>query len=116
MAVHKIKAKDDEARQKPAKTLDVVKKPAKTPKPPKDQKPKKKRPLVVRILLAPTIPFVALGRYFRDAWRELRLVHWPDRKFTWKMTLAVLVFVAFFTILISLLDVLFKLIFNNLIN
>ena len=36
-------------------------------------------------------PFVALGRYLRDSWREIRQVRWPNRKATWKMVLAVLV-------------------------
>ena len=29
-------------------------------------------------------PFVALWRYIRDSWRELRQVRWPNRKATWK--------------------------------
>ena len=28
-------------------------------------------------------PFVYLGRYIRDSWRELRQVRWPNRKATW---------------------------------
>ena len=115
MAVHKIKAKDAPVEPKPAK---VVKKPPEKPKPTKTKaksKPTKKRPLFVRILLAPLKPFVALGRYFRASWREIRRVVWPNRKFTWKMTLAVIIFVVFFATLISLLDMLFTLIFNNLI-
>ena len=43
-------------------------------------------------------PFVALGRYLRDSWRELRQVRWPNRKATWKMTLAVLVYCAIFIV------------------
>ena len=35
-------------------------------------------------------PFVALGHYIRDSWRELRQVRWPNRKMTWKMVLAVI--------------------------
>ncbi len=52
-------------------------------------------------------PFVALGRYLRDSWRELRQVRWPNRKATWKMVLAVLVYTAIFMILIVLLDTFF---------
>jgi len=54
MAVHKIKAKDAPVEPKPAK---VVKKPPEKPKPTKTKaksKPTKKRPLFVRILLAPS--------------------------------------------------------------
>ena len=52
-------------------------------------------------------PFVAFGRYLRDSWREIRQVRWPNRKATWKMVLAVLVYTAIFIIIISLLDLLF---------
>ena len=52
-------------------------------------------------------PFVYLGRYIRDSWRELRQVRWPNRKATWKMVLAVLVYTALFVAFISLLDLFF---------
>ncbi|RYC74428.1 preprotein translocase subunit SecE [Candidatus Nanosyncoccus alces] len=57
-------------------------------------------------------PFVYLGRYIRDSWRELRQVRWPNRKATWKMVLAVLVYTAIFVIFISLLDLFFTWLFN----
>ncbi len=57
-------------------------------------------------------PFKALGIYFKGAWFELRQVHWPDRKATWSLTGAVLLFSAFFIVLILLLDMLFKYIFE----
>lgn len=57
-------------------------------------------------------PFVALGRYLRDSWREIRQVRWPNRKATWKMVLAVLVYTALFIILISLLDLFFTWLFS----
>ena len=57
-------------------------------------------------------PFVYLGRYIRDSWRELRQVRWPNRKATWKMVLAVLVYTALFVVLISLLDLFFTWVFN----
>ena len=60
-------------------------------------------------------PFVALGRYLRDSWRELRQVRWPNRKATWKMTLAVLVYCAIFIVFIMLLDALFTFIFDLLL-
>ena len=60
-------------------------------------------------------PFVALGRYLRDSWRELRQVRWPNRKATWKMTLAVLVYCAIFIVFIMLLDALFAFIFDLLL-
>lgn len=45
-----------------------------------------------------------IGGYFKGSWIELRQVRWPDRKSTWGMTLAVIIFAAFFVILILLLD------------
>ena len=53
-------------------------------------------------------PFVALGRYLKESWAEIRQVRWPNRKATWKMVLAVLIYTALFVIIISLLDLLFK--------
>lgn len=61
-------------------------------------------------------PFVALGRYLRDSWREIRQVRWPSRKATWKMTLAVLVYCAIFMAFILLLDTFFTFIFEKLLN
>lgn len=61
-------------------------------------------------------PFVALGRYIRDSWRELRLVRWPDRKTTWKMTFAVLIYCALMMVFILLLDTLFTFLFNLAFN
>ena len=61
-------------------------------------------------------PFVYLGRYLRDSWRELRQVRWPNRKATWKMVLAVLIYTALFVILISLLDLFFTWLFNLILS
>ena len=57
-------------------------------------------------------PFVALWRYLRDSWKELRQVRWPNRKATWKMVLAVIVYTALFVVIISLLDLFFTWLFN----
>lgn len=57
-------------------------------------------------------PFCAIGRYFRDSWKEIRQVRWPNRKATWKMVLAVVIYSAFFLVLIKLLDILFDWLFN----
>lgn len=71
------------------------------------------KPLKQIFLLAR--PFVALGRYLRNSWRELRQVRWPNRAATWKMTLAVLVYCAIFIVFIMLLDALFTFIFDLLL-
>ena len=57
-------------------------------------------------------PFVYLGRYLRDSWRELRQVRWPNNKATWKMVLAVLIYTAIFMVVIFLLDLFFSWLFN----
>lgn len=57
-------------------------------------------------------PFVYLWRYVRDAWMELRQVRWPNRKTTWKMVLAVIVYSALFMAVISLLDLFFSWLFG----
>lgn len=57
-------------------------------------------------------PFIAIARYFKGAWYELRQVRWPNRKATWSLTAAMLVFTGFFVVLILLLDALFKYLFE----
>ncbi|MBR3052185.1 preprotein translocase subunit SecE [Candidatus Saccharibacteria bacterium] len=57
-------------------------------------------------------PFVYLGRYLRDSWRELRQVRWPNGKATWKMVLAVIIYTLLFMALILLLDLFFSWLFN----
>jgi preprotein translocase subunit SecE len=57
-------------------------------------------------------PFKALGTYFKGAWFELKQVSWPNRQATWGMTSAVLLFTLFFIVLILLLDMLFKYVFQ----
>ena len=52
--------------------------------------------------------------YFVGAWRELRQVRWPDRKATWSLTFAVIVYSIFFFVLIILLDALFKYLFADI--
>ena len=76
----------------------------------KSQKSDEERPIKSYFLLFR--PFVALGRYLRDSWREIRQVRWPNRKATWKMTFAVLVYVALFMVFLSLLDMFFTFIFD----
>lgn len=55
---------------------------------------------------------LSFGGYFKGAWQELRKVRWPNTKATWSLTLAVLLFCAFFVLLILLLDALFKYVFE----
>lgn len=76
------------------------------PKQPKVAKTKKKR--IVKALKA-------IGGYFKGSWAELKQVRWPNRRSTWGMTAAVIVFTAFFVGLIVLLDFAFSQLFNLII-
>jgi len=60
-------------------------------------------------------PFTATGRYFANSWRELKNVHWPNRKSTWSMIFAVILFSGFFVVLITLLDIGFDKLFDLII-
>jgi preprotein translocase SecE subunit len=44
------------------------------------------------------------SNYFVGAWRELRQVHWTNRRATWKLTIAVILFSAFFALFILVAD------------
>jgi preprotein translocase SecE subunit len=46
----------------------------------------------------------SIGAYFIGAWRELRQVRWPNRRATWGLTFAVILFSAVLAIFIVLLD------------
>jgi len=59
---------------------------------------------------------ISIGGYFRGAWFELRQVRWPTRRATWGLTLAVILFSAFFVVLILLLDLLFKYLFELILS
>lgn len=43
-------------------------------------------------------------QYVRDSWAELKLVTWPGRRETWRLTGAVLVFAVVFGVLIAGVD------------
>jgi preprotein translocase subunit SecE len=43
-------------------------------------------------------------RYFSESWLELKKVTWPGRKESWKLTLAVVIFTAIFTLITSIAD------------
>lgn len=96
--VTRITAKDTTPAKKPSKKVEEtqqVSEPAK--------KKQRKNPLA------------AIGGYFKGAWYELRQVRWPTRRATWGMTAAMLVYTAFFVVLILLLDALFKYLFEMML-
>ena len=55
---------------------------------------------IIKKLLGWLVP-----RYFVNSWRELRLVTWPNRRETWKLTVAVFVFAVVFGALVWVVDI-----------
>lgn len=53
-------------------------------------------------------PFKALGGYIKGSFLELRQVVWPNRKSTWAMTLAVIMYSALLILLVVILDSFFR--------
>lgn len=106
--VTRIKAKDDTApKSKAASTKTAPKKAVKAKTVKKKSSDKKPGPFAQ--------PFINIAAYFAGAWYELRQVRWPTRRATWVLTLAVVIFSAFFTVIIVLLDLLFKYLFELII-
>lgn len=90
------KVSSDAAKKKPTVKKAAVEKPA--------RKPRKW-----------TKPFRAVGGYFKGAWVELRQVRWPDRKATWGLTVAVILFSLFFALVILGLDAVFSYLFKEVL-
>lgn len=57
----------------------------------------------------------AIGGYFKGSYQELRQVKWPNRRATWSLTFAVIVFTAVFVALILGLDYAFDQLFKKVI-
>lgn len=47
---------------------------------------------------------VFLVNYFRNSWKELKQVTWPNRRETWQLTFAVFVFALVFGLVITIVD------------
>lgn len=54
-------------------------------------------------------------RYFVNSWRELRLVTWPGRRETWRLTGAVFVFAIVFGVMITGVDKVIDKFFKELV-
>lgn len=65
--------------------------------------------------LADKTTYRGVAGYLAGSWGELRQVRWPNRRTTWAMTGAVLVFTGFLVAVIVLLDMAFKLLFELII-
>lgn len=106
--VTRITAKDDS----PKKTA----KPAKATKATAEARKKSPRVEVISLDTGEKkTVFARIGGYFKGAWIELRQVRWPNRRATWQLTVAVILFSLFFLGLILLLDAFFKYIFELII-
>ncbi|HVI68946.1 MAG TPA: preprotein translocase subunit SecE [Magnetospirillaceae bacterium] len=57
----------------------------------------------------------AIGGYFKGSYDELRQVKWPNRRATWSLTFAVILFTFAFVALILGLDYAFDLLFKKVI-
>lgn len=57
----------------------------------------------------------AIGGYFVGSWKELRQVRWPNRKATWSLTVAVIIFSLFFAGIILTLDFIFNYLFKEVL-
>ena len=116
--VTRVKAKDTDSKpvKEVSKEPKMSKYAAKVSGVNTKKKAKKPAPKLLRVLAKPFkfigFPFVALAKYLAASWRELKLVRWPTRKETWKMTGAVIAFSVAFSVLILLL---FNWIFKALI-
>lgn len=54
-------------------------------------------------------------RYLVNSWREVRLVSWPNRGETWRLTGAVFLFAAIFGALVAGVDKVLDIIFKSLV-
>lgn len=54
-------------------------------------------------------------KYFINSWREVRLVTWPSRKETWRLTGAVFVFALIFGAMVAGVDKGLDILFKNLV-
>ena len=64
---------------------------------------------VVKLLFIALSPITAVlrvitPRYIKNSWREVRQVTWPNRRETWRLTIAVFIFAIVFGGLVALVD------------
>ena len=85
----------------------------------KVEKPKKEKKGLLKVLAKIgnffAKGFKKVGGYFKGSWGELKQVRWPNRRATWSLTGAVILFTALFLGLIILLDAGFDLLFKLII-
>ena len=97
-------AQAKQAQEKPQRLRKVA---AKVPKPKVHvHLPQNKVLAILGRVLAPIGKVLSklAPRYFLNAWRELRQVSWPNRRETWRLTLAVFIFAIVFGALVAVVD------------
>ncbi|HUC90167.1 MAG TPA: preprotein translocase subunit SecE [Patescibacteria group bacterium] len=57
-----------------------------------------------RIKFFRVIGLILVPPYFRNSWKELRQVTWPNRRESWQLTSAVMIFAIIFGVLIAVVD------------
>lgn len=73
------------------------------------------KPLTPLRKLARWIGLVLFPPYFRNSWKELRLVVWPDFRTTWRLTFAVIAFGAVFGLTIAGIDIALEKLFREVL-
>jgi preprotein translocase SecE subunit len=73
---------------------------------------KKKTPKIAKTAIKPA---TGLFGYIKGSWQELKQVRWPNRRATWGLTIAVILYTIFFLIIILLFDAAFQQLFKEVI-
>ena len=115
MAVHRYKANESAADSDTTKVAAVPTKKVAKPAVKKTAKAGEKKVKKARKPIKLLAPLRAVRDYLVGSWRELRQVRWPNRKQTWALTLAVILFSLALGVLIFLLDAAFTRLFKKFI-
>lgn len=78
----------------------------------KSDSTKKKAPKIAKAAVKPAAGFFG---YVKGSWQELKQVRWPNRRATWSLTFAVIVYTIFFLVIILLFDAVFQQLFKEVI-
>lgn len=104
----RLKKAPESVRERAAKASEVAARPPKVRKPRKIFAPFRFVGSVLqsieRFKPVHLIGLVIVPRYLRNAWSELRMVTWPNRRESLRLTSAVIVFSVVFGVLIAITD------------
>ena len=115
--IRRVKAKDPvTTRKRGGEGRELRKNTKKRINIPKLKFKKVKIPKWLKIIGKPFVKiFGPAGRYVKGSFQELRQTKWPNRRSTWVLTLAVIVFAVAFAAIILGIDHLFDLVVKNVI-